>query len=102
MQKVTWLHRLGLVSAVVAVGLAIAPVVASHADGYDTPRSATARGAGSTYAAGLAAAEQRARQDVLAVGHDCTPGTYSSLLIYSSPGGGTWVFESTHNAMCVD
>ncbi|MFC5813654.1 hypothetical protein [Nonomuraea harbinensis] len=101
MQKVSWLRRLGLVSAVVAVGLATAPL-AAHADGYDTPRSATGRGAGNTYAAGLAAAEQRARQDVLAVGHDCTPGTYSTLLIYSSPGGGTWVFESTHNAMCVD
>ncbi|MEU4510764.1 hypothetical protein AB0G05_14805 [Nonomuraea wenchangensis] len=101
MRKVTWLRRLGLVPAVVAVGLAAAPV-AAYADGYDTPRSATAVGAGSTYAAGLAAAQQRARQAVLAVGHDCTPGTYSALLIYSSPGGGTWVFESTHNAMCVD
>jgi len=101
MQKVTWLHRLGLVAAVVAVGLATAPV-AAHADGYDTPRSATAQGAGNTYASGLAAAEQRARQAVLAVGHDCTPGTYSTLLIYSSPGGGTWVFQSTHNAVCVD
>ncbi|MEV5560924.1 hypothetical protein AB0L44_45440 [Nonomuraea wenchangensis] len=101
MQKVTWLHRLGLFSAVVALGLATT-TVAAHADGYDTPRSATARGAGSTYAAGLAAAEQRARQAVLAVGHDCTPGTYSAMLIYSSPGGGTWVFDSTHNAMCVD
>ncbi|MEU6432597.1 hypothetical protein ABZ860_42395 [Microbispora sp. NPDC046973] len=101
MRKVTWLRPLGLVSAVVAVGLATTPV-AAHADGYDTPRSATAQGAGSTYAAGLAAAEQRARQAVLAVGHDCTPGTYSTLMIYSSPGGGTWVFQSTHNAMCVD
>ncbi|GAA1748257.1 hypothetical protein AB0K40_40760 [Nonomuraea bangladeshensis] len=101
MQKVTWLHRLGLVPAVVAVGLATAPV-AAHADGYDTPRSATALGAGSTHAAGLAAAEQRAREAVLAVGHDCTPGTYYTLTIYSSPGGGTWVFRSTHEAMCVD
>ncbi|MFG1945765.1 hypothetical protein [Nonomuraea sp. NPDC048826] len=101
MRKVTWMRRLGLVSAVVTVGLATT-LMAAHADGYDTPRSATAQGAGSTYAAGLAAAEQRARQNVLAVGHDCTPGTYSTLLIYSSPGGGTWVFQSTHNAMCVD
>ncbi|WP_405087882.1 hypothetical protein [Microbispora sp. NBC_01389] len=101
MRKVTWLHRFGLVSAVVAAGLATTSV-AAHADGYDTPRSATAVGAGNTYAAGLAAAEQRARQAVLAVGHDCTPGTYSALLTYSSPGGGTWVFQATHTAMCVD
>ncbi|GLW24019.1 hypothetical protein Mame01_40620 [Microbispora amethystogenes] len=101
MRKVTWLHRLGLVSAVVAAGLATTSV-AAHADGYDTPRSATADGAGSTYAAGLASAEQRARQAVLAVGHDCTPGTYYTYMIYSSPGGGTWVFRSTHYAVCVD
>ncbi|MET8984776.1 hypothetical protein ACFYUK_47530 [Nonomuraea wenchangensis] len=101
MQKVTWLHRLGLVSAVVAAGLATT-TVAAHADGYDTPRSATALGAGNTYAAGFAAAEQRARQAVLAVGHDCTPGTYYTRTVYSSPGGGTWVFESTHYATCVD
>ncbi|TDC65553.1 hypothetical protein E1258_05175 [Micromonospora sp. KC207] len=101
MRKVTWLRRLGLVSAAVALGLATAPV-AAHADGYDTPRSATVDGAGSTYAAGKAAAEQRARAAVLAVGHDCTPGQYSTLLIYMSPGGGTWVFRSTHQAMCVD
>ncbi|GAA0980607.1 hypothetical protein GCM10009555_047400 [Acrocarpospora macrocephala] len=101
MQKVTWLRRLGLVSAVVAAGLATTPV-AAHADGYDTPRNATAVGAGNTYAAGLAAAEQRARAAVLAVGHDCTPGTYSTLSTYVSPGGGTWVFQSTHHAMCVD
>ncbi|MGW5266276.1 hypothetical protein ACWEQG_35315 [Microbispora sp. NPDC004025] len=101
MRKVTWLHRLGLVSAVVAVGLATTSV-AAHADGYDTPRSATVLGAGNTYAAGIAAAEQRARQAVLAVGHDCTPGTYYNQGVYSSPGGGTWVFQSTHSAMCVD
>ncbi|MFC6079630.1 hypothetical protein [Sphaerisporangium aureirubrum] len=101
MQEVTWLRRIGLVSAVMAVGLAAASV-AAHADGYDTPRNATATGAGSTYAAGLAAAEQRARQSVLAVGHDCTPGTYNTMLTYASPGGGTWVFRSTHQAMCVD
>jgi IMP cyclohydrolase len=98
MQKVTWL---GLASAVVAVGLATTPM-AAHADGYDTPRSATAVGAGNTYAAGLAAAEQQARQAVLAVGHDCTPGTYSAMTVYISPGGGTWVFRATHSAMCVD
>ncbi|MEV4375352.1 hypothetical protein [Streptosporangium sp. NPDC049644] len=101
MQKVTWLRRLGLVSAVVAVGLATAPV-AAHADGYDTPRSAVAVGAGNTYAAGAAAAQERARQAVLAVGHDCTPGVYHLLLTYASPGGGTWVFQATHEAMCVD
>lgn len=101
MQKITWLRRLGLVSAVVAAGLATTHV-AAHADGYDTPRSATAVGAGSTYAAGFAAAEQRARAAVLAVGHDCAPGTYHTLLTYASPGGGTWVFQSTHHAMCAD
>ncbi|MFC4529876.1 hypothetical protein [Sphaerisporangium dianthi] len=101
MQKVTWLRRLGLVSAVVAAGLATASV-AAHADGYDTPRNATATGAGNTYAAGVAAAEQRARQAVLAVGHDCTTGTYNTILTYASPGGGTWVFRSTHEATCVD
>jgi hypothetical protein len=101
MQKVTWLRWLGLLSTVVAVGLATTPM-AAHADGYDTPRSATAVGAGNTYAAGLAAAEQRARQAVLAVGHDCTPGIYYTTMIYSSPGGGTWVFRSTHDATCVD
>ncbi|MEO3814895.1 hypothetical protein ABGB17_38360 [Sphaerisporangium sp. B11E5] len=101
MDKFTWLRRLGLASAVVAVGLVTVPA-AAHADGYDTPRSATATGAGSTYAAGVAAAEQRARQAVLAVGHDCTPGTYNTRMIYSSPGGGTWVFQSTHQATCVD
>ncbi|GGK88380.1 hypothetical protein Sme01_01470 [Sphaerisporangium melleum] len=100
MRKVTWLRRLGLVSAVVA-GLATT-TVAAHADGYDTPRSATVDGAGNTHAAGLAAAEQRARNAVLAVGHDCDPGKYSSTLIYASPGGGTWVFRTTHWAMCVD
>lgn len=101
MRKVTWLRPFGLVSAVVAVGLATTPV-AAHADGYDTPRSATVVGAGNTYAEGVAAAERRARQAVLAVGHDCTPGTYSNFGIYTSPGGGTWVFRSTHEAMCVD
>ncbi|GAA1024464.1 hypothetical protein Aple_101230 [Acrocarpospora pleiomorpha] len=101
MQKVTWLRWLGLVSAVVAAGLATTPA-AAHADGYDTARSATAVGAGNTYAAGFAAAEQRARAAVLAVGHDCTPGTYYTLSTYVSPGGGTWVFQSTHHAMCVD
>lgn len=101
MRKVTWLHRLGVVSAVAAVGLLAAPV-AAHADGYDTPRIATADGAGSTYAAGQSAAEQRARAAVLAVGHDCTPGTYYTSMIYMSPGGGTWVFRSTHEAVCVD
>ncbi|GAA2214244.1 hypothetical protein GCM10009850_097090 [Nonomuraea monospora] len=100
MRKVTLLRRFGLISAV-AVGLGITPV-AAHADGYDTPRSATAVGAGSTYAAGVAAAEGRARQAVLAAGHDCTPGTYHNVGIYTSPGGGTWVFQSTHEAMCVD
>lgn len=95
------LRRLGLASAVVAAGLAISPM-AAHADGYDTPRSATAMGAGSTYAEGLAAAQHWARQAVLAVGHDCTAGTYNTMLTYSSPGGGTWVFRSTHQAMCVD
>lgn len=101
MQKATCLRRLGLVSALAAAGLATTPVVA-HADGYDTPRSAVAVGAGSTYAAGLAAAQERARAAVLAVGHDCDPGTYYAMLIYMSPGGGTWVFESTHYANCVD
>lgn len=101
MRKVKGLRRLGLVTALAAVGLATTPV-AAHAEGYDTPRSATADGAGNTYAAGLAAAEQRARAAVLAVGHDCTPGTYSTLTIYVSPGGGTWVFRSTHSAICVD
>nr|WP_245653163.1 hypothetical protein [Herbidospora sakaeratensis] len=76
--------------------------MAAHADGYDTPRSATATGAGSTYAAGYAAAEQRARAAVLAVGHDCDSGTYQTQSTYVSPGGGTWVFQSTHHAMCVD
>ncbi|WP_336207058.1 hypothetical protein [Nonomuraea sp. LPB2021202275-12-8] len=66
MRKVTWLHRFGLVSAVVAAGLATTPV-AAQADGYD-----------------------------------CTPGTYGTFGIYTSPGGGTWVFRSTHEAMCVD
>ncbi|MEU8201796.1 hypothetical protein [Streptosporangium sp. NPDC049046] len=101
MRKGTRLRRLGLVSAVVAAGLATAPV-AAHADGYDTPRSATVVGAGNTYAEGLAAAQQRARAAVLAVGHDCTPGTYSAMLTYMSPGGGTWVFQVTHQAVCVD
>lgn len=101
MKKGTRLRRLGLVSAVVAAGLATTPM-AAHADGYDTPRSATVVGAGSTYAAGLAAAHQRSRAAVLAVGHDCDTGTYSALLTYASPGGGTWVFQSTHQAMCVD
>ncbi|GII81558.1 hypothetical protein Sru01_65400 [Sphaerisporangium rufum] len=101
MRKVTWLRRLGLALAVMAAGLATTPVSA-HADGYDTPRSATADGAGSTQAAGWAAAENRARQAVLAVGHDCTPGTYNTFSIYISPGGGTWVYRSTHEAMCVD
>ncbi|AQZ63512.1 hypothetical protein BKM31_20430 [[Actinomadura] parvosata subsp. kistnae] len=100
MRNVTLLRRFGLVSAL-AVGLATAPA-AAHADGYDTPRSATAVGAGNTYAEGIAAAERRARQAVLAVGHDCTPGTYYTSGVYSSPGGGTWVFQSTHEAMCVD
>ncbi|WP_432928904.1 hypothetical protein ACQPZZ_03640 [Microbispora sp. CA-135349] len=101
MQKVSWPRRLGLVSAVVAVGLTTAPV-AAHADGYDTPRSATADGAGSTQAAGIASAEQRARQAVLAVGHDCDAGRYHTYSIYISPGGGTWAYRSTHEAMCVD
>ncbi|MEN3609606.1 hypothetical protein [Plantactinospora sp. ZYX-F-223] len=101
MRKVTWLRRLGVVSAAVAVGLSTAPV-AAHADEYDTPRSATADGAGNSYAAGISAAEQRARAAVLAVGRDCTPGTYNTFMIYMSPGGGTWVFRSTHEAMCVD
>ncbi|MEV4320781.1 hypothetical protein ACIBI0_16185 [Microbispora rosea] len=101
MQKVTWPRRLGLVSAVVAVGLATSPV-AAHADGYDTPRSATAMGAGNTAAAGYAAAEQRARQAVLAVGHDCTPGSYNTYPTFISPGGGTWVYRSIHEAICVD
>ncbi|WP_169981071.1 hypothetical protein [Microbispora sp. H10836] len=101
MRKVTWPRRLGLVSAVVAVGLTTAPV-AAHADGYDTPRSATADGAGNTQAAGIASAEQRARQAVLAVGHDCTPGRYNTYPTFISPGGGTWVYRSTHDAMCVD
>ncbi|WP_061295647.1 hypothetical protein [Herbidospora cretacea] len=98
MREVT---RLCLVAAAVAAGLATAPV-AAHADGYDTPRSATAVGAGSTYAAGFAAAQQRARAAVLAAGHDCDAGTYATTQTYVSPGGGTWVFQSTHNAMCVD
>ncbi|MER6830594.1 hypothetical protein ABT352_31705 [Streptosporangium sp. NPDC000563] len=101
MRKGTRLRRLGLVSAVVAVGLASTPV-AAHADGYDTPRSATVVGAGNTHAEGLAATEQRARAAVLAVGHDCTPGVYYTITTYVSPGGGTWVFRSTHEAMCVD
>ncbi len=88
MSKITWLHRISLVSAVVAAGLATMPV-AAHATVYDTPRSATAVGAGNTYAAGFAAAEQRARAAVLAVGHDCDAGTYHTLLTYASPGGGT-------------
>ncbi|MGR6919742.1 hypothetical protein ACU635_36385 [[Actinomadura] parvosata] len=100
MRNVTLLRRFGLVSAL-AVGLAITPA-AAHAEGYDTPRSATAVGAGNTYAEGVAAAERRARQAVLSVGHDCTPGTYYTSGIYSSPGGGTWVFQSTHEAVCVD
>lgn len=100
MQKASWLRRLGLVSAMAAVGLATTPVVA-HADGYDIPRSATVLGAGNTYAEGIAAAERRAREAVLAVGLDCTPGTYYNEGVYSSPGGGTWVFRSTHHAMCV-
>ncbi|GAB1823715.1 hypothetical protein [Herbidospora sp. RD11066] len=101
MQKITWARRLGLISAALAIGLATAPP-AALADGYDTPRSATATGAGNTYAAGSALAEQRARAAVVAVGHDCTPGTYSTLTTYVSPGGGTWVFQSTHQAMCTD
>ncbi|MFY1692628.1 hypothetical protein [Plantactinospora sp. WMMB782] len=101
MRKVNWLRRLGVVSAVVAVGLSTAPT-AARADGYDTPRSATADGAGNTYAAGVSSAQQRARAAVLAAGTDCTPGDYYNQLIYMSPGGGTWVFRSTHQAMCVD
>lgn len=101
MRKVTSARRLGLVSAVVAVGLTTSPV-AAHADGYDTPRSVTALGAGDTAAAGYAAAEQRARQAILAVGHDCTPGTYNTYPTYISPGGGTWAYRSIHDAICVD
>jgi hypothetical protein len=101
MEKVTWLRRLGIVSAVAAAGLATTPV-AAHADGYDTPRSATVVGAGNTYSEGLAVAEQRARAAVLAVGHDCAPGTYYNITIYISPGGGTWVVRSTHVTTCVD
>ncbi|MGI5161816.1 hypothetical protein [Microbispora sp. CA-102843] len=101
MRKATSLRRLGLVSVVVAVGLTTSPV-AAHADGYNVPRSATALGAGSTAAAGYALAEQRARQAVLADGHDCTPGTYNTYPTYISPGGGTWAYRSTHDAMCVD
>ncbi|WP_062428430.1 hypothetical protein [Herbidospora daliensis] len=101
MQKGNFLRRFVLVSAIAAAGLTATPMTA-HADGYDTPRSATAVGAGNTYEAGLALAQQRARAAVLAVGHDCDTGTYYNLTTYISPGGGTWVIRSTHYATCVD
>nr|MDT0658526.1 hypothetical protein [Micromonospora sp. DSM 115978] len=101
MLKEPWLRRLGLVSAVAAAGLATTPV-AAHANDYDTPRSASAYGASTNYSEGMALAEARARAAVLAVGHDCTPGTYYTYVHTTSPYGSTWVWRSTHEAMCVD
>jgi hypothetical protein len=100
MLKESWLRRLGLVSAVAAFGLAITPA-AAHADGYDTARSAVGFGVDKSVNGAIAQSMQRAREAILAVGHDCTPGVYYTRLVYASPGG-TWVYESTHQAMCVD
>ena len=76
--------------------------LAAHANDYDTPRSASAYGASTNDREGQALAEASARAAVLAVGHDCTPGSYYTYVHTTSPYGSTLVWKSTHYAMCVD
>ncbi|TDC84661.1 hypothetical protein E1193_04870 [Micromonospora sp. KC606] len=100
MLRESWLRRLGLVSAVAAFGLVVTPV-AAHANDYDTPRSAIGFGVDKSVNGAIDQSIQKAREAILAVGTACTPGIYRTRLVYASPGG-TWVYETTHEAMCVD
>jgi hypothetical protein len=94
-------RRLGIMSLVAALGLALSPGVA-HADTF---RTATASGHGPTYAAGSAAAQANARAALAAqarqAGEVCPSVTSSASHVYTAPDGSAYVFSGTASGWCV-
>jgi hypothetical protein len=94
-------RRLGVMSLVAALGLALSPGVA-HADTY---RTAGASGHGPNHAAGSAAAQANARAALAAQARDagevCPSVTSSASHVYTAPDGSAYVYWGTASGWCV-
>jgi hypothetical protein len=94
-------RRVAVLSAITALGLAVAPAAADAA----TTRSESSSGWGTDWNAATINAESNAfwklHDAARALGETCTGVTYSNVgLIYIVPGGGGYVFSATATGTC--